>query len=271
MQPEAMHAQFSRALLDPAAPVPEGLTCPAGGSVARRFGIYRNNVTVSLIEALRAQFPATERLLGEERFRFLARDYLRADPPRDAFLGLWGEGFADYLARSEHVTRHPFVPDVTRVEYAFARALHAQDMSAIDVARLGAVAPEALEHARLRFHPAAVLTASTFPAVTIFLDNRSPEEPPPRSLAVAECGLITRPEMTVKALAITPGEFAFFSALQNGAPLGEAADAGSAADPSLDFASALGRLFGAGAVADVVADKLFFNSDAAQKPPHHVS
>jgi len=253
MQPDAMSAQFTRALFDPSAPVPAGLACPPGGSVSRRFGIYRNNVTVSLIEALRAQFPATERLLGDERFRFLAREYLRADPPRDAFLGLWGAGFADFLARSEHVARHPFVPDVTRVEYAHAEATHAQDLPAIDIARLGAIASDALEHVRLRFHPAAVLTASPFPAVTIFLDNRAPGDPPPRSLASAECGLITRPELSVRVTVISPGEHVFFSALKTGAALGDAAEAAGAADPALDFPSALARLFGAGAVADILS------------------
>lgn len=251
MPPEAMQAVFARALLDPSAPVPDGLSCPPGGNVARRFAIYRNNVTVSLIEALRAQFPATERLLGEERFRFLAREYLRADPPRDAFLGLWGEGFAAFLEKSEHVARHPFVPDVTRVEYAYAQALHAQDLPAIDISRLGGVAPDALAHTSLRFHPAAMLTTSPYPAVTIFLDNRAAAEPPPRSLATGECGLITRPEMDVCVLAITPGEHALFAALKSGAALGDAVDAASALHPSLDFSAAFARLFGAGAVADI--------------------
>lgn len=246
-----MHAAFAGALLDPAAAVPAGLTCPPGGNVARRFGIYRNNVTVSLIEALRAQFPATERLLGEERFRFLAREYLRIDPPRDAFLGLWGEGFADYLAASEHLARHPFVPDVTRIEYAHAVATHAQDMPPIDIARLGAIAPDALEGVILRFNPAAMLTSSRYPAVTIFVDNRAPGEPPPRSLAVAECGLITRPELAVRILAISPGEHVFFLALKSGAKLGDAAETTCHAYPELDVATALARLFDAGAIGDI--------------------
>ncbi len=252
MQPDEMHPAFARALLDPAVGIPAGLTCPPGGSLARRFGIYRNNVTVSLIEALRAQFPATERLLGADRFRFLAREYLRADPPRDAFLGLWGERFAAYLDNSPHVARHPFVPDVTAIEFAFAKASHAEDRPAIDISRLGAIAAEDLERVILRFHPATQLTQSRFPAVSIFIDNRAPEEPPPRNLAVAECSLITRPGMTVRVTALATVEHFFFAALMSGKILGDAADEASSGDPAFDAGASLARLFGAGAICDIL-------------------
>jgi len=78
---------FSAALLDAALPAPPGLVGPDGEPGPKRFAVYRNNVVVGLVEALRDAFPAVCRIVGIEFFEAMAR--LRrfgaaplADPPR---------------------------------------------------------------------------------------------------------------------------------------------------------------------------------------------
>lgn len=47
---------IAAALLDPAQPCPPGLTTWNGSDPAHRFAVYRNNVIVSLVDALADTF-----------------------------------------------------------------------------------------------------------------------------------------------------------------------------------------------------------------------
>lgn len=59
-------ASFAPALLDPARSTPDGVTGPNGKAAGRRYDVYRNNVTVSLIDALAAIYPAVQRITGAD-------------------------------------------------------------------------------------------------------------------------------------------------------------------------------------------------------------
>lgn len=61
--------QFAAGLLDPERPAPGFLTSFTGQADPRRYAVYRNNVIVSLIQALAANFPSIERLVGDEFFQ----------------------------------------------------------------------------------------------------------------------------------------------------------------------------------------------------------
>ena len=61
----ASQSDFRAALLDSDRPVPDGLTDGDGHPTTRRFSVYRNNVTVALIDAMRAGFPVLVKLLGD--------------------------------------------------------------------------------------------------------------------------------------------------------------------------------------------------------------
>src|SRR5260221_11865856 len=53
-------AVFASGLIDPQYETPACVIGPAGKGAVKRYNVYRNNVTVSLIDALAAIFPATQ-------------------------------------------------------------------------------------------------------------------------------------------------------------------------------------------------------------------
>jgi hypothetical protein len=84
--PASFAALLAPGLTDPGYAVPQAVTGPDGKAAAKRYNVYRNNVTVSLIDALAAVFPATQRITGVEFFRAMARFHIRATPPRSPLL-----------------------------------------------------------------------------------------------------------------------------------------------------------------------------------------
>ena len=55
---------WAQALLAPAFPTPTDLVTHNGSDPTRRLDVYRNNVVVSLVDALASTFPVTQQLLG---------------------------------------------------------------------------------------------------------------------------------------------------------------------------------------------------------------
>ena len=111
-------SRFRAALLDPGQPAPPGLTGSGGGPAARRFGIYRNNVTASLTEALRQSFPVVRALVGEDFFTAMAIAHLRAHPPASPLLMFYGQDMADFVAGFAPAQHLGYLPDVARLELA---------------------------------------------------------------------------------------------------------------------------------------------------------
>ena len=108
-------ATFAAALLNPAAPCPSGLVTWNGSDAAQRFGVYRNNVTVSLIEALADTFPVVQQLVGDAFFRVMAGEFARQSPPTSPVLAWYGDAFADFIvaftpATGVPASRYPVLP-----------------------------------------------------------------------------------------------------------------------------------------------------------------
>ena len=234
---------FADALLDPAKPAPPGLIRPDGQAPGRRFDIYRNNVVVSLTEALAEAFPVVKALVGDEFFDAVAGVYVRAQPPSSPRIMFYGEGFAPFLERFEPVKGLPYLPDVARLEHVRRLAYHAADEPAADPSMLGGLDEAALTGARLALQAACHVVRSAHPVHAIWRYNatgdKSPVEP------AAEDALVSRPADEVLVQLLPPGGAAFLLALMAGEPLGPAAERAAADAPEFDLGASLGGMFAA--------------------------
>ena len=123
------------------------LAAPAAGDDAYR-AIYRNNTLATLGNALGLNFPAVRRVVGGDFFDAAARRFVRAAPPRAAYLDEYGAEFPAYLRDFAPAARLPYLPELAQLEWAVSRALHAPDVPGLDGARLAALAQAAADPER---------------------------------------------------------------------------------------------------------------------------
>jgi hypothetical protein len=248
----ARQDDFALALLDAERPVPDGVTSHTANRPRRRFAVYRNNVIVSLVEALRTRFPATERIVGAEFFAAMARGFVALHPPRSPLMMHYGDGLAEFLESFEPVRELTYLPDVARLEAARTRAYHAADAEPLDAQDLQSLDPETLWIARAMLHPSLEVVRSRYPIVTIWGMNGGDRILGPVDMDVAEDALVARPALAVQVWSLPAGGATLLAALATGANFGAAVAQAEREAGIFDLAAVLAVLIGAGALTEIV-------------------
>ena len=233
----AGQADFVDALLNPARKVPNGLINPDGGRAVKRFDVYRNNVAVSLAEALETAFPVIRKLVGDSNFSILSGAYLRKYPPESPLMMYYGTRMPEFLAAFGPVRELGYLPDVARLELALRESYHAADSVPLAPTELQ-VPIDRLMASRVTFAPSVRLVRSTWPIHGIWRFNMVSDAPKPQ--ARGENVLVTRPEFDPKPSTLGPGGGTFASALMAGKCFADAVDAAAAMAPEFDLAKVLG-------------------------------
>lgn len=236
-----MSEAFATALLNPDLPPPSGLCAWNDSDPAIRFAVYRNNVIVSLIDALADSFPVTQMLVGESFFRAMAREFAYQHPPRSPVLANYGADFPEFVGSFPPAASLPYLADVARLEYAYIQAYHAADAEALPASQFAQASAlaESFPRLRMRLIPSAVLLRSAYAMASLWAAHQAIEItrlPDPNQ---PEAVLIVRPNLEVKVLLIDTGTHAFIHALQNDAPLGEAATLAVETQADFDLTQAL--------------------------------
>jgi hypothetical protein len=138
---------------------------PAAGAMA----VYRNTIYHGAVEALRANYPVVEQIVGTEMFEGIAVDFASECPPRIPILALYGARFAEWLERQVWISDLPYLADVARVE-----RLHVECLMAPDADPLSGDAVHARRSAGqpLTLHPSARFNWLSTPAMSIWLAHQ---------------------------------------------------------------------------------------------------
>ncbi|TCL08979.1 putative DNA-binding protein [Shimia isoporae] len=237
--------EFRGALLDGARDRPLGLVDDKGRAAGRRFDVYRNNVAVSLTEALAQGFPTIAKLLGEENFNAIAGVFLRQSPPASPLMMHYGAGFPEFLSAFEPLQHLGYLGDVAKLELALRRAYHAEDASPIAPDALAEIDPLQLGNVVMTFAPALEILQSPWPQHAIWAFNMANG---PKPEATAQDVLITRAEFDPTPHALPAGAYACMAALMEGKTLGEGVSAGSEVAANFDLGALLALLLGGNAI-----------------------
>lgn len=243
-----MQTDFAKGLLNPDLPAPEGVIGPNGHPAGKRYDVYRNNVVVSLTEALAAAFPVIKSIVGEDFFTAMAGVHVRQHPPKSPLMIFYGEDFPAFLSRFPPVTHLGYLPDMARLEHARRAAYHAADATPCPPEKLAGLEGPKLFGARLVLHPSIRIVSSRSPIFSIWRYNSTRDKSPlPDG---GETVLISRPANELKMQIISKSTAVFLNALTQDA-LGVAMEKAATAEPEFDLAANLTELLSAGLLVDI--------------------
>lgn len=250
------HQTFADSLLAEQVACPPGLTAWNGSDPARRFAVYRNNVMVSLIDALADTFPVTQALVGEEFFRAMAAAFARANPPRSPVMAHYGAGFAGFIEEFPPAAGLPYLAEVARLELLRVQAYHAADADPVsdEAIALLLADPGHLPTARFTLQPSLRSMESRHAVVSLWAAHQGEDVDSALAAVDAaqpESALLLRAGLDVDIYRITAGTATFIRHLQEGRGLGVAVELALAADAAFDMAEALGLLIRAGAISGI--------------------
>lgn len=229
------------------------------------FAVYRNTVVKGCIDALQANFPAVLRLVGEDWFRAAAALHVRARPPFDAQLLMFGADFPDFLAGFAPAADLPYLSGVARLDRFWTESHVAADAWVLEPSALAGLPPELLGDLVLQPHPAARWAwFDGQPVFTLWQRNRRSAESIDSGDALdwtGEGALLTRPGGTVAWTALEAGGCAFLDACAAGRPLALAAHEALARQADCDLARLMAALLQAGAFSSAQCFSPTFNQE----------
>lgn len=250
-----LQSSVSNALENLDVEVPKGIKLLKDGVVPKkRFSVYRNNITLSLISVLASTYPVVEEIVGEDFFATMAREFALTHLPQSPVMINYGKEFPDFLKTFAPVQELPYLSEVAQLEWHRNTAYHGANATPVSIEALGEFSEEDVPNLEFEFHPTFSLIKSNYPIVTIWQAHQ--QENPSEyltglSMDEGEAAVIIRPELDVLINQVSMGTFEFLQSLKKGHSFSLSVEQAIAIEPSFDIPANLAGLFNLGAVTGV--------------------
>ncbi len=102
----------------------------------QRFGIYSGSVHGILTKSLGLNFPVCKRLVGDEFFDHMCKEFIDQFPPTSVFFAEYGDNFSEFLKDFEPARSLPYLKDVSMLEWARHTVWHKKHPEPFDFSKL---------------------------------------------------------------------------------------------------------------------------------------
>lgn len=123
-----------------------------------RLAVYENAYRSRLEEAMAADCPILQKLLGEDDFSSLCQGYIDSHPSRFFSLRWFSGEFARHLGYDAIHGGHSWEAEMAQLELSFVDAFDAADHEVLTETDAAKIPPEAWPQLRVKFHPSVSLT-----------------------------------------------------------------------------------------------------------------
>ncbi len=189
---------------------------------ATRLKIYSDAYRLRLIEALQANFPVLERLLGADQFARVTQLYLSIRPSRHFSIRWFGHELQQFLREFDEYRDQPWLAELAEWEWKVAMAFDEHDTELLTIDAVAGVTPEDWPGLNFFFHPSVQRVGLTTNATAIAKASGE-EQPLPQPVQLAERteSLIWRQDLIVRYRSLDVTESAAIDAVRTGATFGE--------------------------------------------------
>lgn len=213
------------------------------------LSVYRNTIAKGCADALVAQFPTIERVVGLAWLTAAATAFAAHHPPSRAALLSYGGMLPAWLRDFPPASGMPFLAGLAELDLLWTEAHLAADVAPLKASEVAHLTPAVFGSHVLVLHPATRFArfADTTPSLWTALQ---PPAAPPADFELEfepEGLLFVRPDLEIKHQVIGSGVLAFLEACKAGQNLTEAAISGLTADVDLNLSTLFAGLITAGA------------------------
>lgn len=142
------------------------------------MGIYANAYRERLHEALRSNYPALHRLLGDDDFAAMAYAFTAYYPPQHASIRWFGAELSHYLNATAPYLSCPAIAELAQFEWALRHTVDAADAEHIDAEYLQSLSAEQWSALRCDVHPSLSILNFNWNAPQVWRALDADEEPP---------------------------------------------------------------------------------------------
>jgi hypothetical protein len=187
-----------------------------------RLGIYAGAYGSRLIDALESSYPALAALLGEEDFRTLGAEYVRAHDSPYFSIRDYGDALEEFLGAHAAYTEVPLLAELARWEWTLCAVFDAADAEPLAAAALARVAPADWAALRFSFHPSVRRLALAWNAPQLWKAlTEGGERPELRVVAAPVEWLVWRHDLKTFFRSLPADEAAALDAARAGLSFGE--------------------------------------------------
>lgn len=190
--------------------------------IEERLSVYKNNMYFSLSEALGSLYPVTKRLVGDDFFLMLAKQYINEHPPLNPIISFYGENFPSFISAQESCQALAYLSDVSNLEWFSHRALHAKDEEGLELSSLANYCVDDLPCLYFSLLQSAKLIHSGFCIDEIWLENQQKEVSPLTEIKRSTFILVYRQNNIVQMVSLKAEVYGLLEQLNLGKMLGDA-------------------------------------------------
>jgi hypothetical protein len=191
-----------------------------------RVGVYARMYFDRIVQALAEVYPKLAKVVGDDGFRALVSDYLRARPPAHPMLQRAGSQFPAFVGAHPRSVERPWLAELARLEWARFFAVDAPDSAPLRESQLRALDGAAVARLPLRLIAAHSIVESEHAVDGLWraIHDNVPSPRAPRRCASPRSILVWRRDVVVMHRPLRSFEARIARLAQRGATFGDACE-----------------------------------------------